>query len=79
MRASLMDFPQRLFALNLILSALSGCTRTPDEFMGLVRRELGEADARSLVLMLALPDEVDAPRGGEAEELLARVAELART
>lgn len=80
LRASLADSPQLMLSLDLILSALSGgrTSRTPDEFVSLVRRELGEADARGLVLMLAMPNAVDAPRGGEAQELLSRVAELAK-
>ena len=71
----------RLADLEAILSALDIPERygKPEVFIERVKSELGIDDARGLMLMLALPDEVDAPRGGEAEELLARVAELART
>lgn len=71
----------RLADLEVILLALDIQTTygKPEIFMERVKSELGMDDACGLMLMLALPDEVDAPRGGEAEELLARVAELART
>ena len=46
-------------------------------FMSHVRRQLGDADAQAFVLMMALPDEPDAPRAGDAEELVSRVAEVA--
>lgn len=47
-----------------------------EHVMERVRAELGEEDARGLMLLLAFPDEADALRGGEADELLSRVAEV---
>ena len=41
-----------------------------------VRLELGETDCQALTLLLTFPEADDAPRGGEAEELLSRVEGL---
>ena len=46
------------------------------DFMDRVRRDLGDTDARALMLLLAFPDHLESPRGGELEELMARVADL---
>ena len=61
----------RRLMLNVLLSGDAA-----EETLERVRLELGDADYRALTMLVSFPDHADAPKGGEAQELLARVADL---
>lgn len=65
------DDPRRLADLEKVLSAPKMGSKS---FMERLRRELGDADARALMLVLAFPEHADTLRGGELDELMTRVA-----
>lgn len=74
LRVALEKDPARLAGFDAVVYALK--SGEPEIVMERVKAELGIQDARALMLVFAFPDEADAPRGGEADELLSRVAEV---
>ena len=62
---------------NRIMDALHG-SQWNATFVARVAAELGPQDARDITLLLAFPEDPSAPQGGEASELLSRVAEWVR-
>lgn len=75
LRSVMAEDPMRLAVVNSIVSAVE--STGANFFMDTVRRELGDEDALALALLFVCPDDPSVLRGGERDELLARVAELA--
>ena len=70
------DFPMSRFSSAVrerIHSTMMG--GSVEYFLDGVRRDLGEADARAVMLALVLPDDPEALRGGQRDELMARAVQ----
>lgn len=70
------DFPMSRFS-SVVRERINGTlwNGSIEDFLDGVRRDLGEADAHAVMLALVFPDDPEAPRSGQRDELLARAVQ----